>query len=266
MFLSGVMLCVYVCGTPTFPSSIPLPTSSLFPSLIQNWKGWFSLGSQISGEDMWLWSSSRKGSQKGNHVNDKPQGWAEGICHNGLPGPPWCELNGLMASGESCEWGGRASWLEKLLFCCRQGAQQWRRLTLLGGRGQGIHVLRGQGGSGSKWKRNISVPAVSPQHPPHPHPGRATFPWNDANGVIRVSVSKIKSVTPFCRLIISTFRLQGDSITLEEGAASSQGWLKYIALCVCVYVCVCVCVYVRAHPPTRMHAGTSLHVTMVLKV
>ena len=45
-------VCIYVCDTPTFPSSIPLPTSALFPSLIRNWKGWFSLGSQISGEDM----------------------------------------------------------------------------------------------------------------------------------------------------------------------------------------------------------------------
>ena len=72
-----VRACVCVCGcNPPFPSSIPLPTSSPSPSLVQNWKGWFSLESQISVEDTWLWSSSRRGSQKGNRVNDKLRGWA----------------------------------------------------------------------------------------------------------------------------------------------------------------------------------------------
>ena len=114
----------------------------------------------------------------------------------------------------------------------------------MGGRGQGIHVLRGQGGSGSKWKPNISVPAVSPQHPPHPHPGRATFPWNDANGVIRVSVSKIKSVTPFCRLIISTFQAARRQHNTRRGGCFLSR-LTQIYSCVCV--CVCVCVRARMH-------------------
>lgn len=65
---------------------------------------------------------------------------------------------------------------------------------------------------------------LSPQQPPPiPIEGGRLFIWNNANGVIRVSVFQIKSVTPFCRLIISTFRLQGDSRTLEGKAVSSQG-------------------------------------------
>lgn len=72
-----VHACVCVCGcNPPFPSSIPFPTSSPSPSLVQNWKGWFSLESQISVENTWLWLSSRRGSQKGNRLNDKLRGWA----------------------------------------------------------------------------------------------------------------------------------------------------------------------------------------------
>lgn len=81
------------------------------------------------------------------------------------------------------------------------------------------HVL----GSGKDLVPNGSCLLSPQQPPPIPIEGGRLFIWNNANGVIRVSVSEIKSVTPFCRLIISTSRLQGDSRTLEGRAVFSQG-------------------------------------------
>ena len=93
---------------------------------------------------------------------------------------------------------------------------------------------------------HLSACCLPTAPPTNPHPGRATFPWNDANGVIRVSVSKIKSVTPFCRLIISTFQAARRQHNTRRGGCFLSR-LTQIYSCVCVCVCVCACACAPAH-------------------
>lgn len=70
-------------------------------------------------------------------------------------------------------------------------------------------VLGSGEGSSFSWKQNISAHPMPPTALCFPRKGGRLSIWNNANGVIQVSVLEIKSVTPFCRFIISTFGMQG---------------------------------------------------------
>ena len=259
MFLPGVTLCVYMCA-------IPPPSPPAFPSPLQL----SSLPSFGTGKDGFLWEVRSLGRTCSfDHPQEKDPrreiiwminckaGLRESITVGCLDLADvgwtgwWLLVRAgsgevLPGWGSSCAVAGKERNNDKGWLLWEAGVRAYMSFV----------VREGLVPNGSWTPRCLLSPHSTPSPSLTPHPGRVTFPWNDANGVIQVSVSKIKSVTPFCRLIIFTFRLQGDSRTVEEGAASSQGWLKYIAVCVCVCACVCVrvCACVRVCVRARVHS------------